>query len=283
MPYLTLPGVDLWYEDTGGDGTPVILLHATSGTCESWERQLPAFTAAGYRCVAYDRRTWGRSMPTDAEHQPGFAGDDLHALVESLGLERVHLVATAAGGITALDYALAHPERTRSLVAANTIGGVQDAEYLEVQHRLRPSEIQNLPVELRELGPSYRGIDPDGAGQPARRCDSNPAAPRANHLRPAANDARPHSDNIGRGRPAVAAGANADAGGAYSGRGLGIAAGRGTRRFLGAAGRLERPGSGVYQPALAARRQPPRRRRSSSRSRAFSCCGCSYSWPVSGS
>ena len=163
MPFAALPGVDLWYEDTGGGGAPVIFLHAASGTCESWEGQFPAFTAAGYRCIAYDRRTWGRSRPTGSGEQPGFAGDDLHGLVESLGLERFHLVATAAGGIVGLDYAIDHPERVRSLVAANTIGGVQDPEYLEVQTRLRPEEIQRLPVELRELGPSYRGTDPEGA------------------------------------------------------------------------------------------------------------------------
>ena len=165
MSYLSLPGVDLWYEDSGGPGTPVILLHAASGTCEAWEYQLPAFTTAGYRCIAYDRRTWGRSRTTGPEHQPGFAQVDLHALVESLNLERVHLVATAAGGITAIDYALSHPDRVRSLVAANTIGGVQDEAYLAVQQRLRPPEIQNLPVELRELGPSYRGTSPEGAAR----------------------------------------------------------------------------------------------------------------------
>ena len=183
MPYLVMPGVDLWFEDTGGGGTPVILLHAASGTCASWEYQLPTFTAAGYRCIAYDRRTWGRSHPTDPAQQPGFAGDDLHALVEGLGLERVHLVATAAGGITALDYALAHPERVRSLVAANTIGGVQDPDYLELQRHLRPPEIQTLPVELRELGPSYRGRDPSGARRwleielASRPYDPTPAQP----------------------------------------------------------------------------------------------------------
>ena len=165
MPYLTLPGVDLWYEDSGGQGTPIILLHAASGTCEAWEHQVPAFTSAGYRCVSYDRRTWGRSRTSDPDRQPGFAGDDLHGLVEHLGLDRVHLVATAAGGIPAIDYALSHPERVRSLVAANTIGGVQDESYLEVQHRLRPPEIQGLPVELRELGPSYRGTNPVGAAR----------------------------------------------------------------------------------------------------------------------
>jgi pimeloyl-ACP methyl ester carboxylesterase len=162
MPFLTLPGVDLWYNDTGGSGTPVIFLHAASGTCESWVYQLPVFTAAGYRCITYDRRGWGHSQPTATGEQPGFASDDLHGLVDHLGVQRFHLVATAAGGISGLDYALLHPERVRSLVVANSIGGVQDAAYLEVQHRLRPPEIQALPVELRELGPSYRGLNPEG-------------------------------------------------------------------------------------------------------------------------
>ena len=163
MPYLSLSGVELWYEDTGGAGTPVIFLHAASGTCECWVHQIPAFTTAGYRCIAYDRRTWGRSRATDPVHQPGYLGDDLHSLIESLALERFHLVGTAAGGIPALDYALTHPNLVRGLVVANTIGGVQDEAYLEVQQRLRPQEIQNLPVELRELGPSYRGTNPEGA------------------------------------------------------------------------------------------------------------------------
>lgn len=165
MSYLSLPGVDLWYEDTGGSGTPVILLHAASGTTECWVNQLPTFTAAGYRCVSYDRRTWGRSRPTGSGPQPGFAGDDLHALLDALGMDRVHLVGTAAGAIPALDYALSHPERVGCLVAANTIGGAQDAEYLELQHRLRPPQIQDLPVDLRELGPSYRGENPAGAAR----------------------------------------------------------------------------------------------------------------------
>ena len=80
--------------------------------------------------------------------------DDLHGLVEHLGLGRFHLVATAAGGIGGLDYALLYPQQVCSLVVANSIGGVQDTVYLEVQQRLRPPEIQALPVELRELGPS---------------------------------------------------------------------------------------------------------------------------------
>jgi len=162
MPYVELPGVHLWYNDTGGSGVPVVFMHAASGTCDSWVYQLPVFTAASYRCVTYDRRGWGRSRPDPAGEQPGYVSDDLHGLVDHLGLDRFHVAATAAGGIGGLDYAVAHPERVRSLVVANSIGGVQDPEYLEVQHRLRPPEIQALPIALRELGASYRGINPEG-------------------------------------------------------------------------------------------------------------------------
>lgn len=162
MSYLDLPGVHLWYDDSGGNATPVVFLHAASGTSESWVYQLPAFSAAGYRCITYDRRGWGRSRPDPTGEQPGYASDDLHGLANYLCLERFHLVATAAGGIVGLDYALLYPERLRSLVIADSIGGVQDPAYLEVQHRLRPPEIQALPVELRELGPSYRGLNPEG-------------------------------------------------------------------------------------------------------------------------
>jgi pimeloyl-ACP methyl ester carboxylesterase len=154
--------VRLWYEDSGGTATPVIFLHAASGTCESWVYQVPVFTAAGYRCITYDRRGWGRSQAVPTEEPPGDVSRDLHGLVAHLGLDRFHLVTTAAGGIVGFDYTLSYPEHVRSLVVANSIGGVQDPEYLEVQQRIRPPEIQALPVELREVGPSYRGLHPDG-------------------------------------------------------------------------------------------------------------------------
>lgn len=163
MAYAALPGVNLWYTDTGGTGIPVIFLHAASGTSASWVYQEPAFTAAGYRCICYDRRGWGQSQTTASDGDLGNVSDDLNGLAAHLGLSRFHVVATAAGGIVGLDYTLSYPERVYSLVIATTIGGVEDPDYMEVQHRLRPPEIQALPVALRELGPSYRGLHPEGA------------------------------------------------------------------------------------------------------------------------
>ena len=116
-----------------------------------WEHQIPAFTAAGYRFLAYDRRAEGSAV------------DDLEAFAEHLGLDRFHLVGTAAGGIVAVDYALSFPGRLRSLVVANSIVGVQDEDYIEMTRRLRPApQFNAIPAEVRELGPAYRATNPGG-------------------------------------------------------------------------------------------------------------------------
>jgi pimeloyl-ACP methyl ester carboxylesterase len=160
--YAELPGVRLFYRDTGG-GVPVVFVHAATGNSRVWEYQLPAFTAAGYRVVAYDRRGFGRSAIDPAGPQPGTAADDLLGLVDHLRLDRFHLVGTAAGGGVSFDFALSFPERVRSLVVANAGGNVQDADYLELGRRMRPSpQFDELPPDLRELGPSYRAANAAG-------------------------------------------------------------------------------------------------------------------------
>jgi pimeloyl-ACP methyl ester carboxylesterase len=161
--YAELPGVRVWYTDTGGSGVPVVFIHAATGSSRVWEHQLPAFTAAGYRVVAYDRRGFGRSVINPASVQPGTGADDLLALVNHLGIDRFHLVGTAAGGGIALDFAVSFPQRLRSLVVANAVGGVQDKDYLELGQRIRPaSQFDALPPDFRELGPSYRAANPSG-------------------------------------------------------------------------------------------------------------------------
>ena len=163
--FASLGSRQLWYRDTGGAGVPVILLHARTGSSLAWERQVPAFVARGYRVITYDRLGAGRSRLA-ADAAAGAAADDLQALTMQLGLPRFHLVGTAAGGIVALDYAVSFPQRLRGLVVANSIGGVQDEEYLALGRRLRPSpQFDQLPPELREVGPSYRAGDPAGTAR----------------------------------------------------------------------------------------------------------------------
>ncbi len=162
MPIADLPGVQIWYEDTDGGGTPVIFMHAFTGNTRSWQHQLPAFVGAGYRCITYDRRGWGRTRTDPSGEQPGYVTDDLQGLVEHLGLDRFHLVGTAGGGYGALDYALTYPQRLWRLVVACSGGGIQDTEYSETRKRLQPPNFREFPPEFRELGSSYRAVEPDG-------------------------------------------------------------------------------------------------------------------------
>jgi pimeloyl-ACP methyl ester carboxylesterase len=164
--YADIPGARIYYTDTGGSGTAVVFMHAGTGSSLVWEYQRPAFVGAGYRFIAYDRLGYGRSEIYPPGSEPGAAADDLEALMKYLRIERFHLVGTAAGGIVSLDYALSFPQRLRSLVIANSIGGVQDDEYLAMGRRLRPSQQFNaMPPDFRELGPSYRAENPHGTAR----------------------------------------------------------------------------------------------------------------------
>ena len=160
--YLSLPGAKLFYRDSGGNGVPVVLLHAATGSSQVWEYQIPPMTAAGFRVIAFDRRGWGRTEIEDTGPQVRTAAGDLLALVNSLGIDRMHLVGTAAGGFVAFDFALAFPDRVRSLVVANSLGGVEDSEFVELGKKMRPQQFDALPADVRELGPEYRASQPDG-------------------------------------------------------------------------------------------------------------------------
>ena len=47
--YAELPGVKLWFTDSGGAGTPIVLLHSNTGNSDIWAPQIAAFSKAGYR------------------------------------------------------------------------------------------------------------------------------------------------------------------------------------------------------------------------------------------
>jgi pimeloyl-ACP methyl ester carboxylesterase len=158
-----LPGVHLFFTDSGGDGEPVVFVHAATGSSRVWEYQRAAFAARRYRVITYDRRGYGRSVADPSGPQPGTGADDLNALMDYLKIDRFHLVGTAAGGFVAWDYALSFPKRLRSLVVANSIGGVQDPEYQAAMQRLRTPDFLAMSPDMRELGPAYRVSNPSGA------------------------------------------------------------------------------------------------------------------------
>ncbi len=158
-----LAGVKLRYLDTGGSGIPVVLLHANTGTIESWEPQVAAFTAAGYRVIAFDRRGWGGSVADAASGpQPGSVAGDLDMLADELKLPKFHIVGVAGGGFVALDYAAWKPERVRAMVVAATSAQLSEKEMKDFSARIEFQGFRALPPVNREVGPSYLGVNPEG-------------------------------------------------------------------------------------------------------------------------
>ena len=161
--YAELPGVKLWFSDTGGSGVPLVLLHANTGNSEIWENQFSAFAHAGYRVIAFDRRGWGKSLADPASGpQPGTIAGDLDALADHLKLDKLHLLGVAGGGFAALDYAAWRPQRLRSLVIGASTGQIADREIADFAARLEIPGIRQLPPVYLEVGPSYRGADLEG-------------------------------------------------------------------------------------------------------------------------
>lgn len=154
-------GARLWYFDTGGNGTPVVFMHAGTGSGLVWGYQQPFFAKAGYRVIAYSRRGYLNSEPGSAEN-PGHCSEDLKILADTLGLAKFHLVGLAAGGIYSNDFAISYPERLLSLTLACTIGGVRDPDYLKVGKILYPKGFSEMSPEFKELSGSYRILDIEG-------------------------------------------------------------------------------------------------------------------------
>jgi pimeloyl-ACP methyl ester carboxylesterase len=165
MAFCDVPGARLFYADTGGPGVPVVFVHPAAATSDCWVHQLEPFAAAGYRCITYDLRGWGKSHIVDPDADVGIMSDDLQALVSALNLEQFDLLGAAYGAFAALDYALRYQERVRALVLATTMAGLSDPEFTTVRDRALAPEIRDLPLHLRELGPSYRAENPAGVAR----------------------------------------------------------------------------------------------------------------------
>jgi pimeloyl-ACP methyl ester carboxylesterase len=163
--FVDLPNVKLWVTDTGGSGDPLVLLHANTGTAENWEKQTPALVAAGYRVISFDRPSWGKSV-IHPGMKPVSVAEDLEALADYLKLTKFHLLGVAGGGYIALDYAAWKPERLKSLVLAATgLGLSGDAEADAFRKLAAIPGFAQQPPEVREMSPSYRGLNPEGVAR----------------------------------------------------------------------------------------------------------------------
>ena len=143
MPTIARPNCDLFYEETGS-GPAIIFAHGAGGNHLSWWQQAPIFARA-YRCITFDHRGWGRSIPSGGPGPAAFV-DDLLGLMDELRIDQAALVAQSMGGWSCLGAALRAPERVAALVMGATVGGLMTDE-------IRPHfEASRARIQAQGLG-----------------------------------------------------------------------------------------------------------------------------------
>lgn len=180
MPTVRANGIDLFYELTGPAGAPVVAFSNSLGTTlEMWDALVPALSG-GYRCLRYDTRGHGRSEVAAAPTRIDDLGDDLAGLLDTLGVERAHVVGLSLGGMTAQAFAARRPERVDSLVLMATAAHLPPPEmWLERAATVRAqgmaaivdavlsrwftaSFADRVPAALRPVRDRFLAIHPEG-------------------------------------------------------------------------------------------------------------------------
>lgn len=104
----------------GPDDAPVLVLGSSLGTTAAmWEPQL-AQLCSTFRVVRYDHRGHGRSPVPPGPYTLDDLGGDLLALLDTLGLDRVHLGGLSLGGMVAMWLASHAPDRVDRMVLVCT-------------------------------------------------------------------------------------------------------------------------------------------------------------------
>jgi len=132
LRWVSAGGVRTRYLEAG-DGPPLILLHGTGGHLEAYARNIKGLSQ-DFRVFAYDFVGHGFSDKPDRPYTLEAYTDQLLALLDAWGLERVHLSGESLGGWVAAWFAAHHPERVERLIL-NTPGNVTSKP--EVMARIR--------------------------------------------------------------------------------------------------------------------------------------------------
>lgn len=156
-------GVQLHYT-SAGTGTPIVLLSGGPGLDIDYVLPVAEFLPSGYRSIAFEQRGTGRSRPQAFDAATltlHTVVEDLEALRVQLQQERLCLLGHSWGGMLAMAYAAAHPDRVDRLILVDS--GGPTLEFTQwfgdnIEARLRPED-----VELRDhwQAAAKKGVDAD--------------------------------------------------------------------------------------------------------------------------
>ncbi len=149
MPEAVINGFRMYYE-AHGTGPALVMIHGGLGGgdgCAQLMARHAAALSSDFQVISYDRRAAGRSETPAEGYSIADYAQDLHALLEHLGVARAHILGSSAGGPIALRFALEHPEMTQTLLLINTMTYVQEAE-----RAIRQRELDGIKQAEAERG-----------------------------------------------------------------------------------------------------------------------------------
>ena len=172
MSKADINGIEMHYQEFG-EGDAIVFCHGAGGNLLSWWQQIPYFSQS-YRCVTIDHRGFGRSL--DSAEAPGRSMfvEDLRALLDHLGIDSAHLVAQSMGGWTCLGLTVEHSERVKSLVMADTPGGIAEPELQQAFTAFREAQAATEEIGVRALGRVFQERNPDLANLYLQISRTNP-------------------------------------------------------------------------------------------------------------
>lgn len=156
-------GYRLYWKSVGDPGPlgTVVVLHGGPGATHDYLAPFADLARAGGRIVFYDQFGCGRSelARSTAEYTIDRDVEDLEELREKLRLGRIHVIGSSYGGLLAIAYTLAHPERVRSLVSASGLASVPLTvrEMNRLKHAL-PERVRTV-LERYEVRGEYEHPD----------------------------------------------------------------------------------------------------------------------------
>jgi len=109
---------DLHYHEAGS-GPPLVMLHGSGPGVSGWSNfrgNLPVL-AGRFRTIVPDMPGFGRSGRREYDRAyPRVAADAVRFLLDSLDVEKAHVLGNSMGGYVAAELALAHPDRVERMV-----------------------------------------------------------------------------------------------------------------------------------------------------------------------
>ncbi len=160
-------GARIYYE-VEGEGPDLTLIHAGVAHLRMWDAQVAAWSDR-FRVIRYDTRGFGRTTSEDVEYSNV---DDLRAVLDALGVGQTHLLGLSRGGMIALDFSVAYPDRVRSLVwVAGGVRGLDVADDPRLEALWPDMERLEKARDWEPLVELETQVWTDGPGQPADRVD----------------------------------------------------------------------------------------------------------------